>query len=453
MSARRKTGRGTRAAALALAAAAAFALVGGAANSSSMVLASVRVGNGGMPFAGDGPRNVTVSPNGDGLRDYAQLAFRLARAGRVTLQVLVDGGRASPPRLIDSHTMSFAAGPRHIRWAPARDLEPRTYQLRLLVDGYENARLVGRVLGVDAGFGRQSYTPNRRASLVVSSDARRLTVQLFQVGSETEPSLYSGYGNDELFGVPAGRSFALDWTRHRNRPAVVRLRVPHRPSGLYFARLTADDGRVGFAPFVLLPRKLGTRRVAVVFPTNTWQAYNHRDADGDGTGDTWYSNDSIYRNLGRNLLFTSTTNFLWRVEHRGHWLIRTRYWRALGRPEASLIGVQFLSNDEGKDQGHYLVVGAKAAPWAFRGTGLVDGDTFGHGGIEIDARTFASPPGTIVLATMRNLQRASSAEMTYYETSAGAKVFASGTLNFAGTALEQPVSALLENVWSKLSRR
>jgi len=54
---------------------------------------------------------------------------------------------------------------------------------------------------------------------------------------------------------------------------------------------------------------------------------------------------------------------------------------------------------------------------------------------------------------MRNLQRASSAEMTYYETSAGAKVFASGTLNFAGTALEKPVSALLENVWSKLSRR
>ena len=87
MSARRKTGRGTRAAALALAAAAAFALVGGAANSSSMVLASVRVGNGGMPFAGDGPRNVTVSPNGDGLRDYPAdlvIGVEVYRHGRPT---------------------------------------------------------------------------------------------------------------------------------------------------------------------------------------------------------------------------------------------------------------------------------------------------------------------------------------------------------------------------------
>ena len=30
-------------------------------------------------------------------------------------------------------------------------------------------------------------------------------------------------------------------------------------------------------------------RVAVVLPTRTWQAYNFRDADGDGIGDTWYA--------------------------------------------------------------------------------------------------------------------------------------------------------------------
>jgi hypothetical protein len=99
------------------------------------------------------------------------------------------------------------------------------------------------------------------------------------------------------------------------------------------------------------------------------------------------------------------------------------------------------------------VVGAEAAPWAFRGTGMRDGDSFGHGGIEIDARTAASPRGTIVLATMPNLQGPGySAEMTYYSTRAGAKVFAAGTLNFAGTALEPPVSALLENVWRQLAR-
>jgi hypothetical protein len=42
--------------------------------------------------------------------------------------------------------------------------------------------------------------------------------------------------------------------------------------------------------------------------------------------------------------------------------------------------------------------------------------------------------------------------MTYYETPAGARVFAAGTLNFAGTALEPRVSALLENVWRQLVR-
>ena len=49
-------------------------------------------------------------------------------------------------------------------------------------------------------------------------------------------------------------------------------------------RLTAPGGRVGYAPFVLRPRRLGASRVAVVLPTNTWQAYNFRDVGGNGVG-------------------------------------------------------------------------------------------------------------------------------------------------------------------------
>jgi hypothetical protein len=60
-------------------------------------------------------------------------------------------------------------------------------------------------------------------------------------------------------------------------------------SGLYFARLVALDGRVGFAPFVVSPKRLGQQRVAVVLPTLTWQAYNMRDDNGDGKGDSWYA--------------------------------------------------------------------------------------------------------------------------------------------------------------------
>ena len=69
----------------------------------------------------------------------------------------------------------------------------------------------------------------------------------------------------------------------------VRVRIGNWPTGLYFARLTAKDGRVGFAPFTVRPHRLGEHRVAVVLPTLTWQAYNLRDDDGDGTGDTWYA--------------------------------------------------------------------------------------------------------------------------------------------------------------------
>jgi hypothetical protein len=44
-----------------------------------------------------------------------------------------------------------------------------------------------------------------------------------------------------------------------------------------------------------------------------------------------------------------------------------------------------------------------------------------------------------------------SAEMTYYESPAGAKVFAAGTLNFAASLDRPDVSRLVDNVWARLS--
>ena len=52
--------------------------------------------------------------------------------------------------------------------------------------------------------------------------------------------------------------------------------------------MTAGDGRVGYAPLILRPRTLGEHKVAVVLSTNTWQAYNFLDRNGDGWGDSWY---------------------------------------------------------------------------------------------------------------------------------------------------------------------
>ena len=43
------------------------------------------------------------------------------------------------------------------------------------------------------------------------------------------------------------------------------------------------------------------------------------------------------------------------------------------------------------------------------------------------------------------------AEMTYYETTNGAKVFAAGSLDFGGSASTWPVQAMLENLWARVS--
>ena len=44
-----------------------------------------------------------------------------------------------------------------------------------------------------------------------------------------------------------------------------------------------------------------------------------------------------------------------------------------------------------------------------------------------------------------------SAQMTYYQTRKGAKVFSAGAINFGGSAEWPIVSRLLDNLWRRLS--
>ena len=279
-------------------------------------------------------------------------------------------------------------------------------------------------------------------------------------------------------------------------------------------------------------RDLGEHRVAIVLPTNTWQAYNFRDDNGDGSADTWYaspaktsvllarpfegdgtpphyhgydrgfmrwlalhgkqadflSDDDLdavargdrlaraydlvvfsghheyvttheydlverYRDLGGNLAFLSADNFFYRVVRHGDRIFREGRWRDLGRPEASLVGIQYVDwNHDTYKNKPYTVIGARRAPWLFRGTGFADGDSFGGYGIEIDARTAASPRGTRVLCRIPDaFGPGKSAEMTYYETPRGATVFAAGVMNFGGSALWPGVSEMIANIWNELS--
>src|SRR5205823_2875864 len=157
-------------------------------------------------------------------------------------------------------------------------------------------------------------------------------------------------------------------------------------------------------------------------------------------------------NLGGSLAFLSADNFYWRVGASGHTLRRIHPWRKIGRPEAELVGAQYRGNDGGRNQEPYTVERAGMAPWLFEGTELHNGSRFGHFGIEVDGRARSSPRGTVVLAQIPHIfGRLVTAQMTYYETPRGAKVFAFGAFTLGGSATQPLERTLLDNLWARLA--
>jgi len=510
-------------------------------------LDGLEVDNGSTRFAGDTALLATVSPNGDGFRDRADVSFRLREQATVTMEVT---RTVKVPNVISTVTARFDRGPHTMTWVPGPNVNPRTYLIRLtavdlagnkIVYGAPNAFVgrtpkgpVVRVQGIDAGFTKPSYLPGDVAYIHVATDEPSLTLRVFHSGPEQAVT----YADNQFAGVEVDQQpVTIDWKAWQNKPHTIGFHIPTLPSGLYYVQFGGADGRVGYAPFVIRPTFLGqTSRILVVLPTNTWQAYNFQDVDGNGYGDTWYAGppngsvnlgrtyiargvpprfyrydlpflhwlywsgksaefisdsdfDSIatgddlaraydlivfegheeyvtsheydvvqrYRDLGGNLMFLSANNFFWKVDKQGQVLRKIAEWRDAGRPEASLIGVQYRANDDGQRQGLFTVQSAASAPWLWSGTGLADGATFGQVvggyGIEIDATTPDSPPGTTVLAQITDLFGPGiSAQMSYYETPAGAKVFAAGTLDFGGSATYWPMKQMLNNLWLRLSQ-
>lgn len=286
---------------LSVALAIAVAILGGSAGAATADrspprITGVSVSNGGARYAGDRRLLTTISPNGDGLRDRAAIAFRLSEPAYVTLRL---ARTTDAPVPIYTRRGYFGRGRHTLFWSPRR-VNPRTYVVLLTArDRAGNRRLYGvrtadaarlgrtaviRVLGLDAAFGRASYRPGALARLRIETDASSVTLQLFRAGDEKVRTTADNVMN----GAPVGA--ARTWTfRHGSHAKRVAVRIPDLPSALYYAQLTSPDGRVGYAPFVLRPPRLGARRIAVVLPTYTWQAYNFRDEDGDGYGDTWYA--------------------------------------------------------------------------------------------------------------------------------------------------------------------
>ena len=102
----------------------------------------------------------------------------------------------------------------------------------------------------------------------------------------------------------------------------------------------------------------------------------------------------------------------------------------------------------------WIARASRHSSWVYAGTGLEPNSAFGDGGIEIDKTVEASPPSVQVLAEIPHLLGPGlTAQMTYYETPSGAKVFAAGAFALARTINRDPVIArLVTNVWERLTQ-
>jgi hypothetical protein len=96
---------------------------------------------------------------------------------------------------------------------------------------------------------------------------------------------------------------------------------------------------------------------------------------------------------------------------------------------------------------------AKQLPWLIAGTGLRAGMDFSSGGIEADDVVTASPRNVQVVASIPDLYGDGiNADMTYYRTASGAKVFAAGAFTIAGAVWQGHVFQLMTNLWNWMSK-
>lgn len=374
----------------------------------------------------------------------------------------------------------------------------------------------GPIDPIQAYFSRRSYAPGQLARLNVVSAPKGTTLRIFHADVRRPPSRRP----DAMTGVPLGARLEVGSGR-------VDIRIGDWESGLYFARLVARD-RLGYAPVIVRAAAQDENEVAVVLPTNTWEAYNFLDGDRNGFGDTWYADPRVdtvrfdrpfmhrgvpshlgsfpywvwlygkhadyladddldgvasaetlahryklivfagheeyitshafdlirrYRDLGGNIAFLSANNLYARVVRVGEAIRCAGHFRDERRPEAAIVGVQYLDWNHGIFRNRpYVVTGARRAPWFFRGTGLRNGGHFGFSyGVEIDTLALSSPRGIAVLAELPNIFGVRrTAQMTFYTARSGAKVFAAGAMNF-DSSQSAVTDRLLLNLWNFLS--
>ena len=123
------------------------------------------------------------------------------------------------------------------------------------------------------------------ATLRVACDRPRLTLTVLHVGPETVPT------RDDHTSRGDGAGPAGDGVGRRDADRQPPLSTSGGPGRAASTPPPADRRRPDRLRALRRARGVpGQARVAAsVLPTNTWQAYNRADTDGDGLPDTWYA--------------------------------------------------------------------------------------------------------------------------------------------------------------------
>jgi hypothetical protein len=364
-------------------------------------------------------------------RPGEQAVLRLWGAtSRFSVQVFRTGPERRPTRRNDEMNGLPVAAP--ARYAARRRL---TIRIGNWASGMYFARL--QASGGDVAYAPFVVRPRRLGEHRVAVVMPTLTWQAYNFRDDDR----DGDADTWYAGDRSGRTVRLA-RPHLQRGVPMRFRVYDLP---FLHWLAWNSRPVDYVAQSDLERADGRtlRRVydLIIFP-------GHHEYVTDSEFDAVTS----FRDLGGNLIFLSANNFFWKVERRGNVLHKIAMWRDIGRPEAALVGVQYVTYGS-ELRGPYRVRNAGAAPWLFRGTGLGNGSRFGTFGIEIDRKTASSPRGTVVLAEIQNGHGPEKAgQIAYYETERGAKVFAAGAFTLAGSATRSYGAQLLENLWRHLTQ-
>jgi len=313
------------------------------------------------------------------------------------------------------------------------DGPPSPWTLHLPIGDWPSGVYVARLVAAD---GDVTYAPFVLRPRLLGHSARVLVVEPTNTWQA-----YNDYGGDSWYESPFVHVIALD------RPYEAHGLPGNDALGVGFLRwyaasgatadFVADDDLERFADAAQLRRLYDL----IVFPGHEEYVTVHV-----------YDLVEGFRNLGGSLAFLAANNFFYRVAREGDAIVGRTRWRDLGRPEAALVGAQYVGWDEQRFPNvPYRVASVAAAPWFFAGSGLHYGSTFGRYGIEIDALAPSSPHDTRVLASIPNdFGPGVAAEMTYYRRGR-AQVFDAGVMNFGASADWPVVSTLMDNLWQHLS--